>query len=474
MDDREILVDNENPGESVISSHGAPTRKNNLYKVVLSSYICPILIGQTLAYSSGAIPSIQKDPHIECSPSQISWFGSIITIGAAVGSLAAGPACERFGRKFVMLIGLALFSIGWMLLCMDISSMETAIVGRLKTGVACGVMSIACPTYIGEVTTADVRGFFGAGFQFMVTVGILMGYLAGRWLVWQHAALFSLSFTAVGALLVFSMVPSSPRWLLMRKDRTSARRNLAYIRAQDVSSPLVAKELEEMEESVLLQTQHGNASIREILSTRHLRTPLLIMLVIHAGQQLCGINCILFYAETIFAAAGMTDANLASILLGLSQVVGTVISSSLMDRAGRRFWLMTSAVGMVICLTIFGVYENYNMRGVGPSWMEYIGLASIVLFSLSFALGEGPVPWLLIGEFFDNRAKGTCSALCGTVNWGASFLLTFFLQQMFAGLGQDWTYWLFALLTAVVAIFEFVFLPETRGKSLDEIASQFQ
>jgi len=105
-----------------------------------------------------------------------------------------------------------------------------------------------------------------------------MGYLAGRWLVWQHAALFSLSFTALGALLVFSMVPSSPRWLLMRKDRTSARRNLAYIRAQDVSSPLVAIELEELEESVLLPTQHGNASIREILSTRHLRTPLLIML----------------------------------------------------------------------------------------------------------------------------------------------------------------------------------------------------
>ena len=184
----------------------------------------------------------------------------------------------------------------------------------------------------------------------------------------------------------------------------------------------------------------------------------------------------------------MTDANLASILLGLSQVIGTVISSSLMDKAGRRFWLFTSALGMIVCLTVFGVYENYNMRGVGPSWMEYVGLSSIVLFSLSFALGEGnrflsrfkltlmlgPVPWLLIGEFFDNRAKGTCSSLCGTVNWGASFLLTFFLQQMFAGLGQDWTYWLFAILTAIVAIFEFVFLPETRGKSLDEIASQFQ
>ncbi len=123
--------------------------------------------------------------------------------------------------------------------------------------------------------------------------------------------------------------------------------------------------------------------------------------MIHAGQQLCGINCILFYAETIFAAAGMTDANLASILLGLSQVVGTVISSSLMDKAGRRFWLLTSAIGMIICLTIFGVYENYNIRGIGPSWMEYVGLSSIVLFSLSFALGEGKLDdiWVLLKRF---------------------------------------------------------------------------
>lgn len=111
-----------------------------------------------------------------------------------------------------------------------------------------------------------------------MTVGILLGYLAGRWLSWQHAALYSLSFTSLGAVLVFAMVPSSPRWLLMRKDRTSARRNLAYLRDQEVSSPLVAKEIDEIEESVLLQTQQGNASIREILSTRHLRTPLLIML----------------------------------------------------------------------------------------------------------------------------------------------------------------------------------------------------
>ena len=107
------------------------------------------------------------------------------------------------------------------------------------------------------------------------------------------------------------------------------------------------------------------------------------------GQQLNGINCVIFYAESIFAQAGMTDANLSSILLGVTQVIGTLVSSSLMDKAGRRFFILLSTVLMVACLAVFGTYQNFVMRNAGPSWMEYVGLVSILLFSLSFALGEG-------------------------------------------------------------------------------------
>ena len=111
--------------------------------------------------------------------------------------------------------------------------------------------------------------------------------------------------------------------------------------------------------------------------------------VIHIGQQLNGINCVIFYAESIFSQAGMTDANLSSILLGVTQVVGTVIASSLMDKAGRRFFILLSTVFMVICLTVFGTYQNFMKRDAGPDWLEYVGLVSVLLFSFSFALGEG-------------------------------------------------------------------------------------
>jgi len=123
----------------------------------------------------------------------------------------------------------------------------------------------------------------------------------------------------------------------------------------------------------------------------HQKSLLNSSLVVHIGQQLNGINCVIFYAESIFEQAGMTDANLSSILLGVTQMAGTIISSSLMDKAGRRFWILLSTVLMVIFLIIFGVYQNFVSRDAGPDWMEYVGLASVLLFSLSFALGEGRI-----------------------------------------------------------------------------------
>ena len=169
-----------------------------------------------------------------------------------------------------------------------------------------------------------------------------------------------------------------------------------------------------------------------------------------------------------------------------------------MDKFGRRFLLLGSSIMMIIFLTVFGTYQNYVRYDRDPDWMEYMGLVSILMFSLSFSLGEGtrpvsihtcpnpnlsqsksnpfsgPVPWLVIGEMFDARAKGFCSAVCATLNWGASFLFAYFVADMNKTLGQDWTYWLFAILTACVTVFEFFFLPETKGKTLEEIQAKFQ
>ena len=159
-----------------------------------------------------------------------------------------------------------------------------------------------------------------------------------------------------------------------------------------------------------------------------------------------------------------------------------------MDKFGRRFLLLGSSILMIIFLTVFGTYQNYVRYDRDPDWMEYMGLVSILMFSLSFSLGEGnsilpqfyfypflgPVPWLVIGEIFDARAKGFCSAVCATLNWGASFLFAYFVADMNKTLGQDWTYWLFAILTACVTVFEFFFLPETKGKTLEEIQAKFQ
>lgn len=330
------------------------------------------------------------------------------------------------------------------------------------------------PISIGEVATPEVRGMLGAAFQLFVTVGLTIAYLAGRWLTWHEAAVFSMGFNALCTLLVWIMTPLSPRWLLIQCERAEARKSLAKLRSLEPNSEEVNAEIEDIEDSLQQASAMGTASPMEIMGTKSLRTPFLIILVVHIGQQANGINCILFYAASIFEQAGMTDSNLASIFIGIAQMAGTLISTILMDKLGRRPLLFVSAVMMIICLTTFGTYQNYVRYDRDPAWMEYMGLASIIGFSFSFAIGEGPVPWLVIGEMFDARSKGFCSSVCATANWGASFLLAYFVADMNRAMGQDWTYWFFALCTAVIAVFEFFTLPETKGKSLEEIQAKFQ
>ena len=167
MSDVEGLVENEERGDttSVLTDHGSPTSKQNLLIAVGATLLGPIGIGLTLGYSSGAIESLKRDPNIVTSVNSLSWFGSIMTIGAAAGSLIAGAAVDRLGRKLLILVAMLTFSIGWVIMITDKSSIEQAIVGRFFTGLGVGYISISVPMYIGEVATQDIRGVLGATFQ---------------------------------------------------------------------------------------------------------------------------------------------------------------------------------------------------------------------------------------------------------------------------------------------------------------------
>ena len=253
MSDRQIEYE-ELPDELPINS--TKPSKKQLYIAVGATYLAPIGIGLCLGYSSGAIESMKKDPNIHLTTSSISWFGSLLTVGAAVGSLLAGNLIDSMGRKFQILFGNVMFVAGWLAIIADRSSITWACVGRVLGGFGMGIHAIAVPMYIGEVATPDVRGQLGAAFQLFVTVGLTIAYLAGRWLTWHEAAVFSMGFNALCTLCVWLLTPLSPRWLLIQCERAEARRSLAKLRSLEANSVEVNAEIEEIEDSL----QQGTGS----------------------------------------------------------------------------------------------------------------------------------------------------------------------------------------------------------------------
>ncbi len=424
-----------------------------------------MLFGYDSGVISGAILFIKKD--FSLSPGLEEIVVSSVLLGSLVGALVGGTLADRLGRRKLLIITAAIFGLG-AVGAAAAPGTPWLVASRLVVGVAIGIASFVAPLYISEIAPVDIRGKLVSVNQLALTSGIVISYLvdyafAGsqswRWMF----ALGLIPAAGLGVGLMF--VSNSPRWLLGSGHAEEARRVLKRIRSPEK----VEGELSDIQQSVA--QQEGNWS--ELIS-RRLRPAMIVGIGLAVAQQVTGINTVIYYGPTIFKLAGLSSSSvaiLASVGVGLVNVALTVVAMQLLDRVGRRPLLLVSLGGMTMSLFVLGAAFSFPQLSGSLGW---IAVASLMLYVGSFAVGLGPVFWLMLSEIYPLRVRGRAMSVGTVANWGANFVVALSFLTLIQFLGNAVTFWLYGVVSIGSWILAFFLMPETKGQSLEQIEAHWR
>ncbi|XP_011314370.1 facilitated trehalose transporter Tret1 isoform X2 [Fopius arisanus] len=456
--------------QQTLVSRGNETsaRKLPQYLAGLAATLGALAAGMVLGWTSPAGANgvnLSKEYNMTISKEDFSWIGSIFNLGAATICVPIGILTDIIGRKKSMLILVLPFTIGWCLIIWaDSVAMFEA--GRYILGVSGGAFCVTAPMYTAEIAESSIRGSLGSYFQLMLCVGILLTYVLG-----SVVSMFVLSLISAVVPLVFFVIfffmPETPTYYLKKGDVGAARKSYRWLRGPDYN---IEVELETQRET-LAAAQRNQTSFLTSIRSRAAIKGLIIAFGLMFFQQLSGVNAIIFYSGSLFDAAGSSmDSNLSTIIVGVMQVIAVFISTLIVDKLGRRILLIGSVLAMCISALVIGVYFNLK-RNDNPvaediGWLPLLG---VCIFIIMFSLGFGPIPWMMIGEIFAPQVKGIAGSSACLFNWLMAFVVTRFYSPVEQALGTDWTFWIFSIVCAVGVVFVVIVVPETKGKSLEEI-----
>ncbi|XP_074106844.1 facilitated trehalose transporter Tret1 isoform X1 [Cotesia typhae] len=453
---------------SATSENENTGRKLPQYIAGLSATLGALAAGMVLGWTSPAGKDgvlLSAEYNIPISPTEFSWIGSIFNLGAATICVPIGILSNIIGRKRAMLILTVPFVLGWVLIIWS-NSVVMFDIGRYILGVSGGAFCVTAPMYTGEIAESSIRGSLGSYFQLMIVTGVLLTYILG-----SEISIYNLSLiSAIIPLIfcgVFFFMPETPTYYLMKGQINEARESYRWLRGPHYN---IEPELEAQKEA-LDEASRNRVSFLTAIRSKAAIKGLLIAFGLMFFQQLSGVNAIIFYSGSIFETAGSTlDSSVATIIVGTMQVVAVFISTLIVDRLGRRMLLLISSVAMCLTTLVLGVYFNMKIHNTsGVDSIGWLPLLSICLFIILFSLGFGPIPWMMMGEIFDNQVKSVAGSSACLFNWLMAFVVTKFFSDIQDALGTDMTFWIFSVICAIGVAFVFFVVPETKGKTLEQI-----
>jgi sugar porter (SP) family MFS transporter len=421
------------------------------------------LFGYDTGVISGALLLLKDDLHAS-SFDQSAIIGSLL-LGAVVGAIISGYLAGAIGRRPTKIISGCIFAGAaiWSALSPDV---WTLICARFVLGISVGTASFVAPMYIGEMVPRRIRGGLVSFNQLMITTGILVAYIVDfalkgvsnnwRWMLGLGAI--------PGIALAVGMVllPESPRWLVERDREDEARDVLRRVRTDDD----VDEEIQEIQE-----VARADGSLRDLLG-RAVRPMLIVGLGLAIFQQIVGINTVIYFAPTIFKFAGVSTSQAIgqTVFIGITNVVFTIVAVLLLDRVGRRLLLLTGTAVLTVALVGLGLFFQVAAIKANLGWLA---LASLIVYIAAFAVGLGPVFWLMIAEIFPLKIRSAAMSVCTVANWSFNFLVSFTFLQLISVAGKGGTFFVYAALGVLAVIFFAWKVPETRGRSLEEIETEF-
>lgn len=462
----EFVPENEDMSNSV----GA--KKVPQYIAASAVNILAIAAGLALGWPSPSISKL-KDPNETplssiISSEQESWVGSLIALGAALGPLPAGIACDKMGRKMTLLISTTPFIIAWFMISTTCNIVQIY-AARFLLGVGIGAIFTALPMYIGEIADDSLRGALGSFLQLFITLGILLAYGIGPYISFFWFSIVCLIFPII-FLFVFPMFPDSPTFLISVGQRDEAKEALRKLRG--MQGHALEKEIS-LTQTNVEEAMKNKSSFKDITKNKGNLKALLLSLGLVAGQQLGGINVVLFYTESIFNATGSdTPADRSAIIIGVVQFLASAVTPLIVERLGRRVLLITSAGGMSLSLFTLGLFFYLKNGGYDVSGIGILPIASLIFYIIVYCIGFGPLPWAVMGELFPANIKSSASTATASFCWFIGFLMTKFFGNVAAVLGMAGAFWVFSGCCILSAVFVYIFLPETKGKSLQEIQDE--
>jgi SP family arabinose:H+ symporter-like MFS transporter len=449
------------------------TNKPNtsLKYVIMISVVAAIgglLFGYDTAVIAGAIGSIQTI--FDLSPALTGWAASSAIWGCIIGVVFAGILSDKFGRKKILILSAILFAISAIGSSIP-NNLTQFVLARLIGGIGVGIASMLSPMYISEIAPAKIRGTLVTLYQLAIVIGINLIYFINLKIAGSGDAQWNLDTgwrimlgsEVIPALIFFVLlllIPESPRWLASKGKLDNAKAILEKINGQYKAAEL----LTEIQDSF----KEEKGSVKELFSSS-LRMAMLIGMFLAFFSQITGINAIIYYAPEIFKSVGFgaDSAMFQTVIIGIVNTIFTFVAIVFIDKYGRRTLLLWGVTGMIICLCGVGLMFHFELSS-GP-WL----LLFILGFIASFAMSLGPIPWVLISEIFPTKVRGVAMSISVLMVWIGVVLITQLTPILLDGFGGAITFWIFMFNAIILIIFTYKMIPETKGKTLEEIGKMW-
>ncbi len=442
--------------------------KKYLYWITFVATNGGLLFGLNMAGISGAVGMLREQ--FSLTDSSLGTVAALLTLGSLLGALFTGKFTEQYGRKKVM-IATALIYIVSALGCALAESASVLMVFRILSGIGVGATSVVGPMYISEISPAYNRGKLVSMNQFAITIGIVLAYVIDYFLLGlnDESWRYMLSIPGIVGLfylvLLLSKFPESPRWLMSKGKVEEAKKVLVMVGGDT----LVQEELPEMEKMMKSERNKPKVALGDIFKGK-VGKIVLIGTLIAAFQQITGINAVIMFAPDIFQASGsaIEDSMMLSMIVGFVNFIMTIVALWLVDKKGRKSLLLWGASGMIVSLLYLTIeFSKAIPNGLGV-------LIALLVYISFFAASFAPVMWVIISEIYPTSIKGMAMSFSTAISWLCTFLTVYFAPVLKGTLGLNYLFGFFGVFSILAFIFVKIWIPETKGKSLEQIQKELK
>ncbi|GJQ86903.1 hypothetical protein Trydic_g11775 [Trypoxylus dichotomus] len=455
-----------------MEEYGTKQKLNTfLYFAAIVVNLACFTCGSAFSWSSPVTPKLHNPSDnplgIALTEEEISWLVALMSLGASVGPFVGGYLADKIGRKRTFIVSILPFILAYVLLAFG-TNLYIYYVARFIKGTCVGLFLTIVPMYVGEIAEVHNRGILGCFTVFFVTIGALFSFTVGPYIPVKWFSLSCVVAPLIFLVIVVTLIPESPSYLILRGKHEQAKRSLQRLRLGDINEELLEIT------AIVKESSATKGGLMEILRTKYLFKALRLSIGLMVIQQATAITVINYYMQSIFEKSGSNATPQVSVIIvGSIQVLGTFLSTLVVDRLGRRPLLLVSTIFTSLSLYILGLYF-YLMETKDLSIVSWLPIATLILYMLAYNLGIGPLAFAVMGEIYPPHVKSVASSISVACCYFSSFIAAKLFPALESGIGGWSGFAFFAIGNSLGVVFIWFSMPETKGKTLLEILEHFK